>query len=151
MQLPWRLQLAYGITRLMIAFNIVSLLVLFPIMFYLIKNYGIYGAGIGWVIFNAGYYLIMPHWMHKFILPEHKWRWFFYDTFAFMLLGWSLLGLAYLVNRTWHNLLFTAVMVIVAFALYALSCYKLYPSIRFFVLDLLQLLTKRKLNARQEF
>jgi len=139
MRLPWRLQLAYGITRLMLISNLVSLMIIFPTMYFLIGKYGVNGAGIGWAILNAGYYLIVPHWVHKIILPTHKWRWFFYDTLLFMLLSWFIFGIAYLVNITWHNLLLSSITLGIASMLYIFLCYKLYPTIRFFWLDIYRL------------
>jgi len=142
MQLPWRLQLAYGITRLMLVFNILSLLILFPVMYFLIGRYGIYGAGIGWVLFNISYYFIMPHWMHKTILPDHKWRWFFYDTFLFMVIGWLLFGIAFAANYFWHNIGLTLLALLFTGICYIILCYYLYPAIRFSIHDVLSTMTK---------
>jgi O-antigen/teichoic acid export membrane protein len=136
MQLPWRLQLAYGITRIMLIFNSAAVIILFPIMFFLIRSYGIQGAGIGWVVFNLGYYLIIPHWMHKSILPTHKWRWYFYDTFLFIVIGWFLFGIAFVVQYVWHLIGLTLLVLLLAGIAYIIFCYFLYPAIRYSIQDL---------------
>lgn len=135
MRLSWRLQLAYGVPRLMVISNFVALLVLFPAMYILIEKYGINGAGIGWLLVNVGYYVFVPHWMHKVILPTHKWRWYFYDTFPFLLLSWFVFGIAYLVHQLGQNLFLSAFALGIASIVYLISCYKLYPAIRFVLLD----------------
>lgn len=137
-QLPWRLQLAYGITRLMVTYNLIAMILLFPTMYILIRKFGINGAGIGLFIAQAGYYFIVPHWMHKIILPTHKWRWYFYDTSLFILLGWVIFGMAYLVNIIWGNLLLSSIALVISFMLYIIACNKIYPAIHFFLLDSLQ-------------
>lgn len=136
--LLWRLQLAHGVAWLMVVSNAIALLLLLPTMYVLVGKYGINGAGAGWLIINLMYYFLMPHWMHKRILPTHKWRWYFYDTSFFLLLSWFMFGIAYIVNKTWHNILFTIFALGISSFIYIISCYKLYPSIRFFLLDSFQ-------------
>lgn len=134
-QLPWRLQLAYGVTRMMVTYNLIAMMLLFPTMYILIEKFGINGAGMGLFLAQAGYYFIVPHWMHKTILPAHKWRWYFYDTLLFVLLGWLIFGMAYLVNVVWRNLLFSSVALMVASVVYIFACDKIFPSIHFFLID----------------
>lgn len=137
-QLPWRLQLAYGITRPMVTYNLVAMLLLFPAMYILIGKFGINGAGIGLLLAQVGYYLIMPHLMHKVILPAHKWRWYFHDTLLFILLGWSIFGAAYLVNVVWRNLLFSSIGLAISLLLYVVLCNRFFPAIRYFLADSFQ-------------
>jgi O-antigen/teichoic acid export membrane protein len=137
-QIPWRLQLAYGVTRLMVTYNLVAMLLLFPVMYVLIGKFGINGAGIGLFLAQAGYYCIMPHWMHQIILPAHKWRWYIYDTLLFIVLGWLIFGMAYLVNVVWRNLLFSSVALALSFVLYIVVCNKIFPTIHFFLADSFQ-------------
>ncbi|MCI0552427.1 MAG: oligosaccharide flippase family protein [Anaerolineae bacterium] len=134
-QIPWRLQLSYGVTRLMVTYNLVAMMTLFPVMYVLIEKFGINGAGIGLFLAQAGYYCIMPHWMHALILPAHKWRWYVYDTLLFIVLGWLIFGMVYLVNVVWRNLLFSSVALVLSFGLYILVCNKIYPAIHFFLVD----------------
>lgn len=95
MYIPHMLQLAAGITWIALWNNVISLTILLPFMYYLISHFGIAGAGVAWVIFNLSYYLIVPHIMHRHILPGEKTAWMFKDTLPFMALSFIIFGGAY--------------------------------------------------------
>lgn len=75
--LPYGLQLAQGVTKISFYQNLVSLLVQVPLTFYFIDKFGLIGAAIPRVIHNFSYLLIMIPLMHKTILEQDMWRWYF--------------------------------------------------------------------------
>jgi O-antigen/teichoic acid export membrane protein len=93
MQVPFALQLAAGITWIAIINNAISIALLLPLMYVLIQRFGIAGAGVSWALFNTVYFLLIPHVMHRYILPGHARRWFFQDSLPFLvgalLIGWG--------------------------------------------------------------
>jgi len=84
MQVPFALQLAAGVTWIAITNNAISIALLLPLMYVLIQNFGIAGAGVSWALFNTVYFLLIPHIMHRSILPGHAKRWFLRDTLPFL-------------------------------------------------------------------
>jgi O-antigen/teichoic acid export membrane protein len=80
MWMPYQCQLAYGWTAFAIKVNIVAVLILIPAIFYIVPVYGAIGAAWVWVILNAGYTLVGIQLMHRRILPEEKWRWYWSDV-----------------------------------------------------------------------
>lgn len=84
MQVPFALQLAAGITWIAIMNNAISVVLLLPFMYLLIQRFGIAGAGLCWAIFNTIYFLLIPHVMHRYVLPGHARQWFLRDTLPFI-------------------------------------------------------------------
>jgi O-antigen/teichoic acid export membrane protein len=80
MRLPGGLQYAAGWTKLQFYSNIIAILVLIPMMLLLVIHYGAVGAAVSWLILNLGYVLIVIHVMHKRLLKDEKWRWYFIDV-----------------------------------------------------------------------
>ena len=84
MQVPFALQLAAGITWIAIMNNAISVALLLPLMYVLVQRFGIAGAGVCWAAFNTVYFLLIPHVMHRYVLPGHAKRWFLRDTLPFL-------------------------------------------------------------------
>ena len=80
MHMPAQLQLAYGWVKLGIQTNIVAVVILVPAIFWVVPRYGAIGAAWIWVILNAGYVLIVIQLMHRRLLVNDKWRWYFSDV-----------------------------------------------------------------------
>lgn len=80
MQLPAQLQLAYGWVGLGIKTNIVAVAMLVPAIFWTVPRYGAVGAALIWLALNAGYVLIAIQFMHRRLLTQEKWRWYFADV-----------------------------------------------------------------------
>ncbi len=135
MQLPFMLQLAAGITWISLWNNFINLVVLAPVMFLLISRYGMAGAGISWALFNVLYYLIIPHIMHRYILPNEKTIWFLKDTLLLMVLGFLPFWVVYLAGYANPIMLF--IEVIFGCILYVSVVLLLYPVIRMAVIDLI--------------
>lgn len=79
MWIPHQCQLAHGWTSLAIKTNIVAVVVLIPAIFWVVPHYGAVGAAWIWVALNAGYVLIAIQFMHRRLIPNEKWRWYFAD------------------------------------------------------------------------
>lgn len=79
MLIPYALQLAYGWTRLSLMFNVVGVIFLVPSMIWLTKIYGAVGASFMWLVLSTGYFVGLPHLMHRHILQSEKWKWYIED------------------------------------------------------------------------
>lgn len=79
MWVPYHYQLAHGWTGLAIKTNIIAVAVLIPAIFWVVPHYGAVGAAWIWVALNAGYVLISIQFMHRRLIPDEKWRWYFAD------------------------------------------------------------------------
>lgn len=79
--LPYQIQIAHGWISLLIKANVLIVLVLIPLIFLVVPKYGAVGAAWIWLGLNAGYVLISTLYMHRRLLPNEKWRWYFGDVF----------------------------------------------------------------------
>jgi O-antigen/teichoic acid export membrane protein len=80
MHIPYMLQLAHGWTSFGVNINIVAVIVLVPAISWATPRYGALGAAWIWVILNCGYLFISMYFMHRRLIPDEKWRWYFRDT-----------------------------------------------------------------------
>jgi len=78
--LPYQIQIAHGWISLLIKTNILIVLVLIPSIFLIVPHYGAIGAAWIWVALNAGYVLISTQFMHRRLLLNEKWGWYFGDV-----------------------------------------------------------------------
>jgi len=79
MWMPTQCQLAYGWTSLILKVNVIAVVVFIPALFWIVPVYGAVGTAWLWVALNAGYVLITAHFMHRRLIPNEKWRWYFED------------------------------------------------------------------------
>ena len=80
MDLPHALQWSFGWTRLSFFRNLVAVGLLVPLIVYMTTNYGAVGAASVWLILNVGYVLFEVPLMHRRLLREEKWRWYWQDV-----------------------------------------------------------------------
>jgi O-antigen/teichoic acid export membrane protein len=80
MWMPYHCQLAHGWTGLALRVNTVAVAALVPAIFWVVPRYGAVGAAWIWVALNAGYVLIAIQLMHRRLLRQEKWRWYFADS-----------------------------------------------------------------------
>lgn len=78
--LPYQIQIAHGWISLLIKTNTIIILTLIPLIFWIVPRYGAEGAAWIWVVLNAGYVLISTQFMHRRLLQNEKWRWYFVDV-----------------------------------------------------------------------
>ncbi|MEW6083517.1 MAG: oligosaccharide flippase family protein [Chloroflexota bacterium] len=135
MQLPFMLQLAAGITWISLWNNFINLIVLAPIMYFLISRYGVAGAGISWALFNLLYFLVVPHVMHRHVLPNEKVSWFLKDTLFLIFLGTLPFVVIHMVGYKSLAMLFFEIMLSGIFYLVIVLLF--YPAIRMAVKDLI--------------
>ncbi|MFZ2162803.1 MAG: oligosaccharide flippase family protein [Sideroxyarcus sp.] len=98
MWMPYQCQLAHGWVKLGVVVNLVAVLLLVPAIVLLVPKYGALGAAWLWVTLNAGYVLLGIHFMHRKILPQEKWRWYWQDVAMPALGSGSILALALIVE-----------------------------------------------------
>jgi O-antigen/teichoic acid export membrane protein len=130
MQLPFALQLAAGITWIALLNNAVSLALLLPLMYFLIERFGITGAGISWAAFNATYFLVIPHVMHRHVLPGHVSRWYFRDTLPFMIAALLIGGGVWLVRESHSGTPLTVAAAVVGLLIYGSMVVALSEAVR---------------------
>ena len=80
MYLPHALQLSFGWTRLLFFSNLMAVVMFVTSIFYMTTNYGAVGAASIWLILNVGYVLFEVPLMHRRLLNEEKWRWYWQDV-----------------------------------------------------------------------
>jgi O-antigen/teichoic acid export membrane protein len=78
--LPYQIQIAHGWISLLIKANVLIVLVLIPLIYLVAPKYGAEGAAWIWLGLNAGYVLITTHFMHRRLLQNEKWSWYFDDV-----------------------------------------------------------------------
>lgn len=80
MWMPYQFRLAHGWTSLTLKVNTVAVLIIIPAILWLVPRYGSVGAAWIWVVLNCGYVLISIQLMHRRLIPDEKWRWYFADV-----------------------------------------------------------------------
>jgi O-antigen/teichoic acid export membrane protein len=93
MYIPYALQLAYGWTKMGLITICISVVVIAPLMVFMIGQYGLVGAALTHLILNCGYFFITTHFMHAYILPGEKWRWYLGDVCVPLLMALSTAGI----------------------------------------------------------
>ena len=76
---PFMLQLAHGWTSLSFYKNVVAIIVYLPVLLFLAWRHGAVGAGVAWIILNAGYVIIEIPIMHRRVLPSNMKTWYLVD------------------------------------------------------------------------
>jgi O-antigen/teichoic acid export membrane protein len=82
MNIPYALQLAAGWTRLSVAINAAALVCMAPATWWAASRFGGVGGAAAWAALNIAYVVLTPQWLHRRLLPAHKWRWYLQDVCA---------------------------------------------------------------------
>lgn len=97
--MPNKLQVAYGWTKLGFHINLISILIYIPLLIFVTSAYGAIGACTLLATLNGISLLFTIHLMHKRLLINEKWNWYIKDlslplivSFSLTLLGKILLG-----------------------------------------------------------
>jgi O-antigen/teichoic acid export membrane protein len=77
--MPYRAQLAHGITKLAVSINLVSVLIVVPLMFIVVPKYSVIGAALVWFLINLLYLLIGAQLMFRRVLDDEKTKWYIND------------------------------------------------------------------------
>ncbi len=93
MSLPYSLQLAHSWVSLGFYANVISILLLIPSLVVLTRVYGSIGAGFAWVLLYGGQFLGIVSVLHKRVLPNEKWRWYWDDVIKPAGRGFLVIGL----------------------------------------------------------
>ena len=151
MSIPFSLTVATGMTWLPLWTNGVGVVLLTPLTYLLVREYGISGGAWAWLLFNVGYYLIVPHILFKNVLSNEKWRWYIKDTGFFIAAALALFSIARYISSGVSS--FEKKLVSIAIACFAYTCVCILFSagvksliLRVSILQKLQLRLKRKLN-----
>jgi O-antigen/teichoic acid export membrane protein len=130
MQLPWKLQLAAGVTWMALLNNSVNLVLFAPVTYFLIDRYGLNGAGLSWLIFNVIYFMVVPHLMHRSILSGHKRQWIFKDNLFFCVISFAVFGSVFVLCRHAASPVIKLAGITGGSVLYALIALGLYSDLR---------------------
>lgn len=93
MQVPYAMQLAYGHSWIGTITNGVGVLAVTPLMVLLVTRHGMVGGAVAWGLFNAGYYLIVPHVLARHVAAADRARFYLVDTLPFMVASLAGAGL----------------------------------------------------------
>jgi len=97
MHVPYITQLAHGWTGFAVRMNIVAVCFIVPAVLWAVPRFGAIGAAWAWLVLNAGYVLLVAHFMHRRLLPDEKWRWYRDAVFKPLVIG----SIAVLAMRQW--------------------------------------------------
>jgi O-antigen/teichoic acid export membrane protein len=97
MHIPYMTQLAHGWTGFAVRVNIVAVGIIIPAILWAVPRFGAIGAAWVWLALNAGYVLVGIHFMHRKLLPDEKWRWYWDAIFKPLITG----TITVLVFRQW--------------------------------------------------
>lgn len=114
MHLPYALQLANGWTGLALIQNLLAVTVTAPALYFMTERWGAQGAAFVWIILNAGYLLIGVHFMHRHLLKNEKWRWYFYDLIKPLLAIAVPFLFARIIVENYHNNFIAGLILFVA-------------------------------------
>ena len=77
---PYALQLAYGWTKLPFYANLIAVFLFVPLIIFITAYYGAIGGAIAWLVLNTGFVIFWIPVMHKRLLLQEKWRWYWQDV-----------------------------------------------------------------------
>lgn len=80
MNIPYALQLASGWTSLSVWINLAAITVLVPLVWVGALHFGGTGGAAAWALLNISYLLVTPRIMHRRLLRDQMWAWYFKDV-----------------------------------------------------------------------
>lgn len=113
LQIPYGLQLAYGWTSLVFSMNLLSVILIVPLMIFLTVQFNAVGGAIATVILNLIYVFIEIPILHKRLLVNEKWRWYWKDLILPISASLVIAGIA----RFFFQNLHSQILIIVFIAL----------------------------------
>lgn len=95
MHIPYGLQLAAGWTSLALHFGVISVVIFGILLLVLTESYGVVGAAMAWPIQQALYVIFTVPLMHRRLLPDEQWRWYWADVCYPLILALAPVSLAW--------------------------------------------------------
>jgi len=117
---PLTLQHARGVVRPSLLTNLVMAMALPVVLYPLIRQYGLVGAALSWVILNAGYFFAYLPITIRLIGQDETRRWLFWDVMPSFIASTAVIMLAKFVipaGNGWVTVVFVAISVLVALLL----------------------------------
>lgn len=102
MWLPYSYLMAIGNTKFTLVQNGIALIILVPMLLLLTKEYGIYGASVGWMMVNIGYLIISAPIFHHYYFKGELWRWYLNDLSIPLIISLALLFIGKFVKYELH-------------------------------------------------
>lgn len=130
MYLPLGLQLACGITRIALWSNLLSVVVQAPLLIYLANHYTVHHVALSWAVFNIGYILLVPIFIHRHLLPTALRSWWLRAVVIPLALSFLLMLLAQQVAVLAVSLTGRLAVMVVFSALALLACVFSNPLLR---------------------
>jgi O-antigen/teichoic acid export membrane protein len=135
MTLPYALQLAHGWTSLTFYTNIISVIILIPLLIVVTSHYGALGAASIWIALNSGYVFIAIQVMHRRLLKDEQWRWYFEDVGLPLIASLSVIGTGRLLIQGSNSLPIMLVELMIVFGLALTSTALAAPQTRIWVFN----------------
>jgi len=76
---PYYLQMAAGWTGLLVRVNIVMVIIFVPLVIWFTIEYRAIGAALAWCLLNLIYLLVVARFMHRRLLKDEMWNWYWKD------------------------------------------------------------------------
>ena len=119
--LSYMLQVARGNLKLHVVGNVIFVLVFLPLLYFAVTRFGMVGAGYAWIIANLFPFVLWLPIVHRKFLKGTHLRWLAEDIFAVALLPTLIAGMAWYFVRWSDDRWQILVMLMVLYALVALS------------------------------
>ncbi|MEA2488575.1 MAG: hypothetical protein QOH21_367, partial [Acidobacteriota bacterium] len=145
MNMPYALQLAYGITSITLISNIVALIFLVPGTYWMSTMFGGKGAASMWALLNIGYVTFGVMAMHRRVLPHAAKRWYTRDVGLPLLVGAATGSIFRLLFRGPYKGLPAVLLIGVAATVTLAATFSVTPAARGWLLERV-----RRLPARPE-
>lgn len=122
---PYYVALAHGNVRLNLQVGVISVVLVTPLVIYLVKSYGLGGAGLSWLIMNLCTMAPYMFLLHRKYLPGQLAHWFYRSVALPVLLSLPALLIGHelvsSIGEQWIRLLVIALSALLAIATCALS------------------------------
>jgi len=119
MQLQLALALASSRSYIPMYTNLIAVGLLVPAMYICINEFGLYGAGVAWLLFNIAYFAIVP----VFVMGEFEnmsyFRWVFIENLFVIIVAFLLFaGINWILNDVELNVIHLSILQLVVFGMF---------------------------------
>jgi O-antigen/teichoic acid export membrane protein len=130
---PFNYALSNGNTKLIIQVQIFSIIIMTPLLYLLLKNFGLVGGGISWLLMNV---LSLPPYMyyfHKKYLPGELKNWIIYDIGQPLLISFPVVCIGYYYYPNSSSVLLTFIYIGLIWVLSSLATILIFEDSREFI------------------